>query len=123
YGPRFERSLQYLLRGGRSPFEFFNAFAEKWEEAGYHWSDHSLLGRYRILQEFFTQGNPDLTPWLLYDFRSHERRQVAPEWLGGRQDRQLENDLIQSGRLAELLPETAGLPPRELAKRIVVEEL
>lgn len=123
YGPRFERSLQYLLRGGRSPFEFFNAFAEKWEEAGYHWSDHSLLGRYRILQEFFTQGNPDLTPWLLYDFRSHERRQVAPEWLGGRQDRQLENDVIQSGRLAELLPETAGLPPRELAKRIVVEEL
>lgn len=123
FNPRFEHSLEYLLRGGRSPFAFFNEFAAKWEQAGCHWVEHSLLGRYRILLEFFGEDNPDLQPWLLFDFRCHEGRQVAPPWLGGRQDRRLEAEVVQSGRLAELFPETAGLSPRDLGRRIAVEQL
>lgn len=123
YNPRFERSLEYLLRDGQSPFAFFNEFAAKWEAQGYQWMDHSLLGRYRILWEFFGADHPDLAPWLLYDFRSYERRQTAPTWLGGRQDRSLENELIQSGLVAQLFPETAGMAPRDLGRRIIVEEL
>lgn len=123
YGSHFEHALQYLLRGGRSPFQFFNQFAAQWERKGYHLLEHSLQGRYRILWELFAAGNPDLLPWLVYDFRRNERRQGTPQWMGGRQDRSRENALIQSGRIHELLPETAGLPPRELGRRIMVEEL
>ncbi|HHW72969.1 MAG TPA: DUF4080 domain-containing protein [Firmicutes bacterium] len=123
YGPRFERSLEYLLRDGRSPFEFFDQFAAKWERAGYHWMEHSLLSRYRILLDFFGRDNPDLRPWLLFDFRSHERRQPVPPWLGGGRARVVPSELVRSGLLAELLPETAGLTPRQLERRIAVEEL
>ncbi len=123
YNPRFEHSLAYLLREGRSPFAFFNEFAAKWEEAGYHWSEHSLLSRYRILLEFFGEGNPDLRPWLLYDFRCHERRQATPHWLGGPRNPKPKSELINSGRLGELIPEAAGLSPRELERWTIVEEL
>ena len=75
------------------------------------------------LVELFAASNPDLLPWLVYDFRRNERRQGTPQWMGGRQDRSRDNALIQSGRIHELLPETAGLPPRELGRRIMVEEL
>ncbi|NMB02218.1 MAG: DUF4080 domain-containing protein [Firmicutes bacterium] len=121
--PRFEKSLAYLLREGRSPFAFFNKFAEKWEAANYHWLNHSLVGRYRILWEFFGSDNPDLLPWLTFDFRRSESRQVTPEWMGGRSDRSLENELIQSGVIVELLPELASFGPREIGRMIAVEEL
>lgn len=123
YGPRFEHTLKYLLRDGRSPFQFFNELAAKWEEAGYQWVEHSLLGRFEILHKFFAAGNPDLLPWMLYDFRLYERRQNPPRWMGGSQDRRLEKDWLSSPRLKEVLPEASKLTPRELSRRIVVEEL
>lgn len=121
--PRFTRSLDYLLQDGRSPFAFFNEFAQKWEAKGYHWLNHSLVGRYKILWELFGSAHPDLLPWLIYDFRMSESRQVTPAWMGGRSDRSLENELIQSGRILELLPELVDLGPREIGRRIAVEEL
>jgi anaerobic magnesium-protoporphyrin IX monomethyl ester cyclase len=124
YSPRFARSLAYLCEG-RSAFGFFNELAEKWEAAGYHWLNHSLAGLYRILWELCGAGseNPDLLAWLCYDFRLHESRQMTPEWMGGRQERRLENELIQSGRIFEILPELQGLRPREIGRRIFVETL
>jgi hypothetical protein len=81
------------------------------------------VGRYRILWEFFGSDNPDLLPWLTFDFRRSESRQVTPEWMGGRSDRSLENELIQSGVIVELLPELASFGPREIGRMIAVEEL
>ena len=120
---RFEKSLDYLLPAGRSPFAFFNEFAEKWEAQGYNWLNHSLVGRYKILWEFFGADYPDLLPWLTFDFRTSESRAATPEWMGGRSDRSLENELIRSGRVVELLPELADLGPREIGRKIAVEEL
>jgi hypothetical protein len=48
---------------------------------------------------------------------------MTPVWLGGRQNRSLENELIQSGRIFEILPEVEGLGPREIGRRIFVETL
>lgn len=125
YGPRFERSLEYLCRNGRSPFAFFNELAERWEEVGYHWLSHSLSGLYRALWELCGSDDehPDLLPWLCYDFRMNEPRKMTPAWMGGRSDRSLENELIQSGRLLEMLPELEGLGPREIGRKIFVETL
>ncbi len=127
YGTRFERSLEYLCREGRSPFGFFNDLAEKWEAKGYHLLNHSLGGLYQILWELYgveSEGShPDLLPWLCYDFRLNEARQMTPAWMGGRQDRTLENELIQSGRIYELLPGLEELRPREIGRRIFVEAL
>ena len=123
YNPRIEHSLSYLLREGRSPFAFFNVFAAKLFEAGFLWCEHSLLSRFRILLESFGEGNPDLRPWLLYDFRCHARRQAPPHWLGGPRNPKPKSELINSGRLGELIPEAAGLSPRELERWTIVEEL
>lgn len=122
-GVRFERSLEYLLRAGRSPFDFFNELAEKWETAGHHWFSHSLVGLYEILRELMADGNPDLFPWLRYDFRRSEPRQTTPEWMGGLPNRRLENEIIQSGEILQILPELKHLGPREISRRIFVEEL
>lgn len=122
-GPRFEKSLAYLLREGRSPFVFFNEFAEKWQAAGHHWHNHSLFTLYKILAEFFSAGNQDLMPWLRHDFRRNEPRRATPAWLGGRPDRRLEHDLIRSGRVFDYLPELEGLRPRDIGRKIFVEEL
>lgn len=123
YGPRFENSLAYLLRGGKSAFGFFNEFAKRWEEAGHHWLNHSLSTLYQLLWDLFSKDNPDLLAWLCYDFRKNESKQVTPSWLGGQTDRSRENALIQSGRVLELLPELKGLGPREIGRKIFVEEL
>lgn len=125
YGPRFASTLKYLCGEGQSPFAFFNELAAKWEEAGYHWLNHSLGGLYRILWELYRDNasHPDLLPWLCYDFRLNEPRRLTPEWMGGRQDRRLENELIQSGRIFQILPELDGLGPREIARKIFVETL
>lgn len=125
YGPRFERSLEYLIRPFASPFAFFNELAAKWEAAGRHWLNQSLAGLYRILWDLFgaESGDQDLLAWLCYDFRLSEPRQMTPVWLGGRQNRSLENELIQSGRIFEILPEVEGLGPREIGRRIFVETL
>lgn len=125
YGPRFASTLEYLCRGGKSPFAFFNELADKWEAAGYHWLNHSLAGLYNILWEFYggEAEHPDLLPWLRYDFRLGEPRRLTPEWMGGRQDRSLENELIQSGQIFRILPEVEGLGPREIARKIFVETL
>ena len=42
---------------------------------------------------------------------------------GRASDRRLENELIQSGRLLQILPELQGLGPREMGRRIFVETL
>lgn len=122
-GQRFEKSLAYLLRGGRSPFSFFNEFAKKWEAAGHHWFNHSLFSLYKILAEFFAESNPDLVHWLRYDFRRSEPRRATPLWLGGRPDRKLEHDLIRSGAVFSYVPELENLRPREIGRKIFVEEL
>ncbi len=122
-GLRFEKSLAYLLREGRSPFSFYNEFAEKWEAAGYHWFNHSLATLYKILAEFFGEGNPDLLHWLRYDFRRSEPRRATPTWLGGRTDSELEHALIRSGEIFSYAPELAGLGPRQIGRKIFVEEL
>lgn len=122
-GGRFDKSLEYLLRDGKKPFDLFNAFAGKWEKAGYHWYNHSLSRLYQIIAEFFGEGNPDLVHWLRYDFRRTEPRRATPKWLGGRSDRKLENELISSGRIFAYLPELEGLQPREIGRKIFVEEI
>lgn len=122
-GSRFQHSLDYLLRDGKSPFSFFNEFAEKWVRAGHHWFNHSLGSLYKILWELFAEGNADLLPWLAYDFRLNELKQVTPQWMGGLSNRNRENAIIQSGEILELLPELAGLGPREISRKIFVEEL
>ena len=123
YGPRFAHSLEHLLGDSLSPFAFFNEFAKRWEEAGYHRVNHSLLSLYRILGTLFGAEKPDLLPWLRYDFRKNEPRQATPTWMGGRSDRSLENELIQSGRILQILPELKGLGPRDIGRRIFVETL
>ncbi len=125
YGPRFERSLEYLIARAKSPFAFFNELAERWEAAGHHWLNQSLGGLYRILWDLFGAENEvkDLLAWLCYDFRFSEPRRMTPEWLGGRQNRSMENELIQSGRIFHILPELEGLGPREIGRQIFVETL
>ncbi len=123
YGPRFEHTLDYLCGDVLSPFAFFNEFAKRWEGAGHHWLNHSLFGLYRILWELFGEDHPDLLPWLCHDFRRNEPRKVTPEWMGGRSDRMLENELIQSGRILNILPELEDLGPRDIGRRIFVEIL
>ncbi len=122
-GVRFERSMEYLLRDGKSPFSLFNELAERWEAAGHHWFNHSLVSLYQILGELMAKGNADLLPWLRYDFRRNEPRQATPEWMGGLSNRRLENELIQSGEILRILPELKPLGPREISRRIFVEEL
>lgn len=122
YGSRFERSIALLCKN-KSPFEFFNDFATRWEEIGHHWLNHSIVSLYKILWDFYGEANPDLLPWLCYDFRSNERRQLTPEWMGGIHNRSRENELIRSGYIIDLLPELQNLGPREISRKIFVEEL
>lgn len=122
-GPHFEKSFEYLLRAGKRPFSLFNELAETWETAGYHWYNHSQVTLYRILAKYFNEGNPDLVHWLRYDFRRTEPRRATPTWLGGRTDRQLENELIRSGKILSYAPELEGFRPREISRKIFVEKL
>ena len=119
---RFARSLEYLLRGGQSPFHFFNLFGEKWEAAGYHWYNHSLNRLYEILADFFSEENPDLQSWLKFDYRANEPRRGLPQWMGPASHRRAENDLIRSGQVFRFVPELESLGPREIGRRIFVEE-
>ncbi len=119
---RFERSLEYLLQDGKSPFWFFNDFAERWEERGYHWLNHSQMTLYKILADFYAKENPDLISYLRWDFRLNEPRRGTPRWMGGLPNRSLENELIRSGRVFDYLPKLKSLPTREIGRRIFVEQ-
>lgn len=119
---RFQRSLDYLTAQFPSPFSFFDDFALRWKGRGYHWVSHSLHGLYQALAEFYGPQYPLLMEYLRWDFRMWEARRSTPGWLGGRPDRSRENELIRAGRAAELVPELEGCLPREMSRRIFVEE-
>lgn len=119
---RFERTIDYLAEQFDSPFKFFDDFAYRWKAQGYHWINHSLHGLYKVLKNLYGSEYPMLEEYLRWDFRINESKRPTPQWLGGVQNRERENALIQSGAVEELLPELAGLPPREIGRRIFVDE-
>lgn len=119
---RFECSIEYLAEQFQSPFKFFDDFAYRWKDSGYHWVNHSLHGLYRVLKEFYSREYPALEEYLRWDFRVNEPKSPTPTWLGGVQTRSRENAVIRSGIVGQLLPELADLPPREIGRRIYVEE-
>lgn len=119
---RFTKSLGYLTKEFGSPFSFFHDLACRWQERDYHWVSHSLLGLYQILNDLYGESYPLLREYLRWDFRLREPKRPTPTWLGGTPDRSRENELIQSGVIETLVPELKGRPPREMGRRIYVEE-
>lgn len=119
---RFEKTLAYLTQQFASPFWFFDDFAHRWKGRDYHWVNHSLHGLYRIVLELYGQAFPQVEEYLRWDFRLREPKRPTPAWLGGAQHRKRENELIRSGVITQLVPELEGCPPREMGRRIFVEE-
>lgn len=129
----FDHVLEFLFRNFfPSPFEFFEAFSAYWEARRLHQIAHRLPALYRHLYDFagtrpaILENLPLLRELLRFDYLLLERFAEPPEWLTGRErnadGRRPEHVLLHDQELlARYLPDLAGLPIKEIARRIRVE--
>ncbi|MCL4514731.1 MAG: B12-binding domain-containing radical SAM protein [Firmicutes bacterium] len=134
-----------------SPFKFFEAFSAYWEARRLHQIAHRLPALYRHLYDFagirpaILESLPLLRELLRFDYLLLERYAEPPEWLTGRERspdgrrpvhestegrgggrpmdgrRPVHVLLHDQELLARYLPDLAGLPIKEIARRIRVE--
>lgn len=81
---QFQQSLHYVLRFFDTPFDFYEALADYYEEQGLNELKHTRLARYDILRAFAMQ-IPDISllaleQLLLYDLYIREKIKKRPEW-------------------------------------------
>lgn len=129
----FDHVLEFLFRNfSPSPFQFFEAFSAYWEARRLHQIAHRLPALYRHLYDFVgtrpatLENLPLLRELLRFDYLLLERHAEPPEWLNGRErsadGRRLVHVLLHDQELlARYLPDLAGLPIKEIARRIRVE--
>lgn len=82
---RYQLTIRYLVSLFETPFDFYEALADFYEENNFHLAPHSKVGYYEILGEFFKTlnfSNFERFKWyMLYDSYSHEKAKKLPDWL------------------------------------------
>ncbi len=117
---RFSHTLRYLCSLD-TPFSFFLGFAQFYREKGYDRSPHSVRGDYGIVLAY-KEKDPLVCELLRLDYRLNEEKMATPGFLGGREDRSLENELIRERRLLASIPELKEQAPRILGRSLFVED-
>lgn len=119
---RFNDSLAYITeKYGNSGFKFFDQFAQHWVDEGCHLVSHTQEKLYKLFYDLMGEKDVKLRDLLKLDYRKNERKRPTPEWMGTRDDFKLENQIIRSGKIFEVLPELKSLSPREIGKQIKIE--
>lgn len=81
---QFRFSLIYLLHFAKSPFAFFQALGDYYEEQGLIDRKHNRVSRYKILLQFASlagMGEPEILKEILtYDLYLRENMKSRPEW-------------------------------------------
>ncbi len=131
---RMDHTLGYLMQHEfESPFDFFQAFGDYWEEQGWQKIGHQLEDLFTRLQAFLQQHGlkqPDRVYGLMkLDYLLNHRQKPRKIWWDDAPDRDRIHRYLQ---YISQLPEGEGLPAawtgsqlneRELHKHIVVEQL
>ncbi len=129
---RMDHTLAYLMRYEfDSPFDFFQAFGDYWEEQGWQKIGHQLEDLFTRLQAFLQQHGlqqPDRVHGLMkLDYLLNHRQKPRKIWWDDAPDRDTISRYLQQGmRQSEVLPVAwsgAAMNERELHKHIVLEEL
>lgn len=126
---RFEAEIDYLLRFFPSPFRFYEALGDFYEEMGYHRLAHSKTDYYTILRAFIRSLNmEDIAhfEWLArFDLCRMEKPKKFPEWMGRGYKEQYRNAIYhfldQPDHIRSLLPEYQGLDTREIIRSVHIE--
>jgi len=81
---QFEKTMQAAVLFFSSPFSFYEALAEFYEEKGYFGISHTRMHRYDILQEFLAgiEGvcMPYMQELMLFDLYAREKLKKRPDW-------------------------------------------
>lgn len=81
---QFRLSLSYLLHFTESPFDFYHALGDYYEEQGMVDRKHNRVSRYKILLDFASakgMGEPEVLKEILtYDLYLRENMKSRPEW-------------------------------------------
>ncbi len=131
---RMDHTLGYLMQHEfESPFDFFQAFGDYWEEQGWQKIGHQLEDLFTRLQAFLQQHGlkqPDRVYGLMkLDYLLNHRQKPRKIWWDDAPDR---DRIYRYLQYIAQLPEGEGLPAawtgsqlneRELHKHIVVEQL
>ncbi|MHB1652397.1 MAG: B12-binding domain-containing radical SAM protein [Desulfitobacteriaceae bacterium] len=129
---RFVYSLRYILTSGvfASPFDFYQEFAEFWQEREWfsqHVQGKALLQRFWEFAEAFRLEN--LREALLFDYYLWERPGMVPEFLRApdlsgslaQLNREVRNNLFRDPLWRERIPEMTAMDRRQWARLSAVE--
>ncbi len=128
---RFVNSLGYLIKiGFGSPFDFFESFRGFYEKNGFLAKPAALREFYTVLDRF-AEGELDensrsmFRELLRLDFLASDNTGALPAFFESRgrpalQDRYFEF-LRDSGKIEALIPETAGMTPKQSIKKVHFE--
>ena len=87
---QFTHSLRYLMHHAKSPFDFYQALGDFYEEREILGLQHARIARYDILLEFVEQWNPELCEplkeILVYDLYLRENMKTRPTFAKGQEE-------------------------------------
>jgi hypothetical protein len=130
---RFAYSLDYLIKMGfGSPFAFFEGFLEFYEKSGFLAKPAALREFYAVLDRFASNklnesGRNMFRELLRLDFLTSDNTGALPAFFEGRGSAILQDKCFEflrdSGRIEALIPETAGMTPKQSIKKVHFEAL
>lgn len=130
---KFLYSLEYLIDTGfASPFRFFESFYEYNLKNGYMDINIGLRQLYRIISDFAAEVLEKehymlFSELLRLDFLASDNTGTLPDFMERRSDSVFNDkcyDYIKSSEnMAKLIPEAAGMQPRQLYKRVHFDKL
>ena len=128
---RFAYSLDYLInKDFGSPFSFFENFQEFYEKSGFLTNPAALREYYAVLERFAAgrldeDGRSMFRELLRLDFLASDNTGTLPAFFENRGSGRLQDKCFEflrdSGKMAGLIPEAAGLTPKQSIKKVHFE--
>ena len=127
----FENSLSYIMNNFyKSPFEFYESFAEYWERKGLSNESHGRIDLYRILLDFYEENinrNVKLFKDILrFDFICNTKSPTIPEFLKNSNEdipKQMKHNFLKKREiLGRYLPKYLDLPTKKIVNEVYIEK-
>jgi len=128
---RFNSSITYIEKYFETPFDFYEALADFWEENNYDKCSHNKITYYEILLEF-AKNNTDieinkLKEFIIYDIYSHEKSKKLPafynveESLTNQYKKQIKEFYMNEENIDKYLPNLKHFNSKQISRQAHIE--
>jgi len=128
---RFNSSIAYIEEYFETPFDFFEALGDYWEENDYDKYSHNKIKYYEILLEF-AKINTDidinkLQEFMIYDIYSHEKSKKLPSFyniensLTNKYKKQIKEFYMTEENINKYLPKLKHLNSKQISRQAHIE--